>query len=202
MIDVVGRYVQLLSHEINNPLTVLCGQSALMRANLNSPEPDPARLAKSITQLETNVNRVVELVRELREALRDSPGEPLVLLPLAEMIEDAATFVRRDFRARDVGLEISPIPADLLICVAPVAVRGVVWRLLGQALVRGLEAGGPVRVEWSLAQEEVRVCIRDDGPPSELHGPEYFALAHRLISSHAGLRPAPGGVEIHFPRVD
>lgn len=198
MKDVVGRYVQLLSHEINNPLTVLCGQSTLMRASLQAPQPDTDRLNKAISQVETNVNRVIELVRELREALRDAPDEPPVVAPLGDVIESAAVFVRRDFRARDVELTIAESPPDLLVCVAPVAVRGVLWRLLGQAL----ERGGPVRVDWRLTQAEISVFVRDAGPPVELNGQEYFVLAHRLITSHAGLRPAANGVEIHFPRVD
>ena len=198
MKDVVSRYVQLLSHEINNPLTVLCGQSALMRANLNAEAFDPKRMDSAITQVETNVNRVIELVRELREALREGTSGTAMLVPLGEVVDAARAFVRRDFVARDVALEIAPIPNDLLICADQVAVRGVLWRALGRALDRG----GPVRVAWALTEAELRLSIRDAGPAADPLAPDLVALGERLRGSGADLKVRSDGVEIHLPRVD
>jgi signal transduction histidine kinase len=90
-----------LSHDINNPLTVLLGLANQLRRKSDAGEDDQ----EMIDTLEGAVNQMSQLVGELAAIVREDPTAP-EFEPATIDIEDLAVRMRRQLRATVVGREV------------------------------------------------------------------------------------------------
>lgn len=111
----VGTLVAGLSHELNNPITVILGfAQGLLR---NAPENTPLR--GGLEAIERQARRCARLVSAL---LDFSQHEPLVEEPcaLGELLERVATIARPRGLQRQVTLHVAPYDPDMpeaLVCI-------------------------------------------------------------------------------------
>lgn len=90
-----------LSHDINNPLTVLLGLANQLRREGNASSDKEEMIAT----LETAVTQVSQLLRELATIVRDEHESPVLQLETMD-VPELATRVRRQLRATAVDRDI------------------------------------------------------------------------------------------------
>ena len=196
MIDAVGRYAQLLCHEMNNPLTILYGQGELMRAALAHASLDEARVRTAIKHVEENTARVIALVAEMREALRQVDGEDRESTSLIQVVREAAAFSERMRRYRAGTLDIDVPAGEVLVRVRPVEIRGAIWRLVAGAVERS--ASVRVRVIPDAAGWAVIIAGENaPRPRGELEAPGLEdVLARNGITVHSWQSEGEAGLRL------
>ena len=121
-------------HELNNPLSVVLGQAAVLKERLGE---GPERTA--VDRIVRSADRLAQVARSFVALAREGASKPL-LLSLNEIVEETLDFFRHSLAVRRVGLEMSLAPVSPMLFVDPREARLLVASLVGPALEA---AGGP-----------------------------------------------------------
>ncbi|MBL0419097.1 sensor histidine kinase N-terminal domain-containing protein [Ramlibacter sp. AW1] len=183
-LDMQNRFIADAAHQLKTPVSGLKAQIELALR-----ESDPQRLAPTMAQLYTGVERLSRLVGQLLALARNEPGalerlrlQPLDLgaLALEVSMEWAPQALRRDI---DLGFEGAQRP--LLVEADAERLRELLDNLIDNAVRYSREGG---RVTVSVGQdggEQVRLSVHDDGPhiPPE-ERTRIFERFHRLLGAN------------------
>ncbi len=162
----MGRLSAGVAHEINNPLAVVRSNVNALEAHARELERLPAgELDEVIADTKAGIERIMEIVSDLKAWSRDDADgtEPVELLALLASTLRLARV--RLPRAVEVSVDAPPLVPR--VTVHP--------RKLGQALLNllmnagdALEAAGVpgprIELQVRVAEGEVRVTVRDNGP--------------------------------------
>jgi hypothetical protein len=159
----LGRLASGLAHEINTPLTGI-SSFAQMLGEL-TPDDDPR--SKLIRKLVDQSFRVSRIVSNLREAVRGSVSNRVVL-ELGPVVERAARDAARSLGATD-RLDLDLGPSTVAVWAAP----GPVELAVGNLVRNAIEASAGdvvVRIARAATGETGVVTVEDSGPgiPKEL----------------------------------
>ncbi len=151
----LGRLATDIAHEIVNPLTTV----AMYAESLQLRQRDAAEREK-LQRIGESADRILRFARDLLSYARPAK-EPVEVLELHEIIEQAAKFCAEAIAARE---------AQLLLRLSPdLRVRGQRHKLV-QVFVnlmtnasQAVRAGGHIEVSDALAGGMVRATVKDDG---------------------------------------
>lgn len=156
----VARLVQIVCHDISNPLMVI--RFALERLNQQVKTGEAtATLAKSIHQARQGEQAILEIISDVRslELLRSSRGAlPVSAVNVIGLARDALAMFRD--RAEEKGVQlVDQLPADEVIAYAAAGmlVRNVLANILSNAL-KFTPTG--TRITLSLEREPGRIGLR------------------------------------------
>jgi signal transduction histidine kinase len=159
-LSALGQVLAGISHELNNPLSVLTGQALMLKEK--ATDPATAQRAERIFNA---ANRCSRIVRSFLDLARGKPADP-VAVSLADLVVEAVD-ARVDSLRRagiDVVLEL---PRELpRIMADPDQIRQVVINLLVNAEHALRDEAGPRRVSIlaRAAQGCVSLNVSDTGP--------------------------------------
>ncbi|MBN2023663.1 MAG: FHA domain-containing protein [Pirellulales bacterium] len=209
----VGQTVAMLAHHVKNILQGIRGGSYLIEMGLSNEDPEVVRKGWKI--VERNQNKISSLVMDMltfskeREPERAPANLNQVVGDVIELLES---------RAEEDGVALSWRPAaDMQTFVFDAeAMHRAVLNVVSNALDAVAEAGADARVEvavqWSRAEEALRVVVEDNGPgiPPEtmrhLFSPFVsskgargtglgLAVSQKILAEHGGqirVQTAPG----------
>jgi signal transduction histidine kinase len=168
-----GAFIEVASHELNTPVTVVLGMIELWKMS-QTPGTSPVerqwvdRIGAAAQRLARTVERMLKLVRS-GDFSRSLEKEPIALEPLLRRTIDELTPYLQ-LRGQSVALEIQPalepIEAD------PFKLSDVLINLLANA-IKFTPDGGTIRIEAHTepaAPDWVRVGVSDEGagiPPAD-----------------------------------
>jgi two-component system sensor kinase len=153
----VGTLVAGLSHEINNPLTVILGQAQSQLRRMTTD--DPARPA--MAAVERQAHRCADLVGSLLDFARQRPSNREVI-PLEALLRRVLDLTSARMRRSDVGLEVElRQAASVKLEVVPSEIESALLNVINNA-VDASAPGAVVRVDAALAQHESRSGVRID----------------------------------------
>jgi len=202
------RVLQVISHELRTPVTVIAGYSRLLLAEASEALTEPQR--HFLTQTSEGCRRLDRLIGNLLDAsaARGVGGQPLIRPDdLSETVEAVATFLGPLVDEHGVELELSLDEAARRASFDRSRIGQVLTNLLSNAL---RYAGGRVslatRAEERAGGRWVVVTVEDDGPgiPSDRHARVFepyvrgvgeddegglglgLAIARRIVEAHAG----------------
>lgn len=202
-LSAVAEFAAGASHEINNPLAVISGQSQY----LLKQEPDAAR-RRSLQSIVRQTHRIHSILTELMYFARPPVPQP-EWIELGRLIRESAVPISHLAVERGVEIQLSALTSPLWI---DVDLRQM-STALGAIIRNGVEAapaGGWVRVSTSYGPDRLDIFIEDNGSGPDERSREHMfdpffsgraagrghglglSAAWRLVREHGGeVRYAP-----------
>ncbi len=214
MEQIKSDFVSMVSHEVRGPLSAVLAQlnvvtSGLAGGHVNQEQKD------ALNRVSEKINGVLSLSTELLDLARIESGlisQEKEQLDLAEIIEDQVAAHHSTAQAKQIVLDLEPLPPLPPVVVNRLNMGEVLSNLIGNA-IKYTPEGGKVVVSGGLENEYVRVSVRDNGmgmPSKELE--KIFLPFYRLknektryiVGTGLGLTIVKSILEAHngFIRVD
>jgi C4-dicarboxylate-specific signal transduction histidine kinase len=158
-----------ISHEINNPLTIIKGRTDLMRQRLQHEVPSREALLESLLKdvdgIEKNVARIRNVTQVLRQFAGD-PGNDIEFgIPVRELIDNALSFCRERFHNHGILLVEASVPDSMTIDGRPIELTQALYNVLINAFDAVIQVRERwVRIEVSEHGGKVEVAVIDSGP--------------------------------------
>lgn len=168
----LGRMASSIAHEINNPLTVIIGSAEILNNLIKSNEINPEEISNFLDKIIKTSKRISKIIKGLRHFSRDAQNDPMEVVAVSQILEDAYTLCKETYIAHDSNLSFEVIPPDLKIKCQSITITQVIINLLNNALDAVIEMPEKwVKVE---AREiggltEIRVTDSGKGIPQHLH---------------------------------
>ena len=159
-----SEFTAVVSHELRTPLTSIRGSLGLILGALVSTLQPKVKSLIEIAQ--SNCERLVLLVNDILDIEKFTAGQmrfEFQLLPLAGLVRQAIEANEGYARKFQVRIEPEPVDADWAVSVDPDRFIQVMSNLLSNA-AKYSPQGGAVRVSATRRDDQVRICVSDDGP--------------------------------------
>lgn len=191
----IGELSAGLIHEINNPINFSATGIYALKKRLEAlPEDQRHEYVELITEVDTGVRRVKDIVNNLRQFAHPHSGSKEDVL-VAELVESATLFLRAEWRGQ-VKIDQSLAPGLTIHANKNDMIR-VFLNLLKNSLDAlrqkqfGDGAGEPrISIQGQTAGSRVVVSIRDNGPgiPKEHHArvADILGMGHYPDSDNEG----------------
>jgi two-component system NtrC family sensor kinase len=156
----MGQMIGGFAHELNNPLTVILGNSELLQELEVS---EPAR--KPIAALRQEARRAAEIVQNLQYFARPpAPGRSQV--NLNELVQRTVQMQAYPLRKSNITVDFLQEPAIPAIVADPNQLMQVFLNLLlnAEQAIRESREKGTIRVRIGPNPDSVWVVFQDDGP--------------------------------------
>ncbi|MCK5798578.1 MAG: HAMP domain-containing histidine kinase, partial [Deltaproteobacteria bacterium] len=155
----VGRLAAGVAHEIGNPLQSVIGFTDIL---LDRP-PQPERQADLLRRIQTEAQRIHQIVRQLLDYSRSRETEAQAV-DVAAIVEEALALLRPQRRFKAVTVTVDPSLASLpaVAVNAQQFVQVLVNLFLNAADV--LEAEGQVLLVGEEVGSRVLLAVENDGP--------------------------------------
>lgn len=152
----LGRFSSGVAHELGAPLSVIDGDTRRMLQADTLDEDSQRRLARMRRQ----VQRTRELIAQLMEFVRSDhqEQEPVTV---SRLLNRALAGVRPECEARNIELEVGPVPAELEVLGWDVRLEHALVNLARNALQA---AKSRVRFSVEESGSTVTFTVEDDGP--------------------------------------
>lgn len=199
-----NELVAVVSHDLRSPLTVIHIQAGRLLRHATGDSPASVRVRTAAERVQTAVNRMDALIRNLLDLTRIEAGRFEVRPqpePVRELIEEALVIARPLAEAKQLSL-IDEVQEDRLVLVDRERVFQVLSNLLGNA-IKFTPSGGRILLRVQPRRDDVEFTVADNGPglsPEQL--PRVFdrywqarETSHR--GTGLGLFIARGIVEAH-----
>lgn len=157
-----GRIMAEVAHEVGTPLHSVAGHLELLRKDL-PPDLLSEDLARRLVVIETQLTRVIEIITQLLDLTRRSPGEPGPV-DLNRLIGDTADLVRPGLSAAGLAFRLVTAPELPPVLGHQNQLQQVILNLLTNAM-DATPAGGRVEVTTRTHPDrgEVQVEVSDTG---------------------------------------
>jgi two-component system NtrC family sensor kinase len=158
-LSAIGEFVAGVTHELNNPLTVVIGIAELLRQIDNDEKH-----RKHLDTIVAGAQRCHKIVRSLLSFARQHPSERK-LVNVNDLIEATLTFVQYEMRTSNIEIQrqlspdLPPVHAD------PHQLQQVFLNIVNNAR-QAMEPknSGILKVHSSRYDHHVQITLRDNGP--------------------------------------
>ncbi len=198
----LGEMAGEIAHEINNPLTVICGKVDQMKRKIEAGTIDVEKIKEGLILIKTTSARITKIIKGLRSFSRNSENDPMVPTSIRAMIEDTLVLCKERFSSSFVEL-IVEFEGDVTVECRPSQISQVVMNLLGNAhdaIEKNPEKWVKLRVTYD--DRLVRIAVTDCGkgiPPEILEKimQPYFTTKELGKGTGLGLSISKGIIESH-----
>lgn len=159
----LGSMAGGIAQEINNPLAIIYGKSCQIRKLAARGDISPAELVSELEKVEQTALRISRIIKGLRSFARNGDQDPLVDVPVNNIIDETLTFCQERFRNHGIDLTIARLPDHAVNCRA-IQISQVLLNLLNNAF----DAVEPLQQRWvDLQMEEedgrINISVVDSG---------------------------------------
>ncbi len=102
----VGRFAASLAHEVNNPLAVINGTSALIQKKLERGNLDKEELIERLKVIDKMLERTANIVKAVRNISREKADGPLFPEEVTEVIQETLVMVESMLRELEITLVV------------------------------------------------------------------------------------------------
>jgi signal transduction histidine kinase len=123
-----------ISHEVNNPLTVLTMISEQLGDAIEKKDVDLNSLKNLNQKLKTNTARIAKTISSLKAFSRSQDHDPFIPFSIKAMIEQALEFSKDKMSRRGVALTLGEFDKDLSMIGQQSELAHVIYNLVDNAL--------------------------------------------------------------------
>jgi signal transduction histidine kinase len=204
----IGKMAAHVTHEVRNPLSSIALNLELLEEEIGGDEAESRALVRAISR---EVERLSALSGQYLSMAKNQPPrlEPELL---AEVVEDAAEFMRPELRRHGISLVVEADPQTPLVPVDEAQLKQALFNLIRNAR-EAMSEGGTIRVSVAPRGGGAVLTVEDEGPGIELEAAErlfdpFFttkrhgtglglAVTRQIVAAHGGkiryeLRPEGG----------
>ncbi|MDH4466891.1 MAG: histidine kinase dimerization/phospho-acceptor domain-containing protein [Bacteriovoracaceae bacterium] len=161
----LGEMAAGVSHEINNPLTIIYGKSEQIKQLIDPNAKSSAEMRKYIDVIHKTVSRIAGIVRGLRNFSREGSKDPRENCDLSDIIFETLSIVSERFKANNIELIL--LPEDKISSIVPcrsTEISQILINLINNAFdaVKNLESKW-VKVELQKTEKEIKILVIDSG---------------------------------------
>ncbi len=129
----LGEMAGGVSHEINNPLSIIEGNAAKIIRVLEKDTLDIEELKKAAGKIESTTERIAKIIRGLRSFSRDGAKDPFVPTTIKSLIDETLSFCEARLTNHRIQLKINPFDPDLKIDCRGVQLSQVILNLINNS---------------------------------------------------------------------
>jgi C4-dicarboxylate-specific signal transduction histidine kinase len=161
----LGEMAGGISHEINNPLTIIQGRAAQLAELARADAVAPALVLEYSDAIVSVAKRVSKIVQGLRLISRNGEKDDFEEVSVRALVEETLVFCQERLKMSSIRSEVPEIAEDLRIQCRRVQVSQVLLNLVTNAF--DAVEGGPapwIRIEVAPTREGVAIRVGDSGP--------------------------------------
>lgn len=167
----LGEMSAGVSHEINNPLTIIQGSAFRALQNLGNLPLAVDRnivdeVGSDLHRITKNGDRIARIVRGLRAFSRTDEHEPFMPTQLASVADDVLNLASERLRTQMIDLTVDVDPSITVDC-RPVLLGQVLMNLLNNAfdaLSESNRVSRAIKIKAIIEEDHVDTIIEDNGP--------------------------------------
>ena len=167
----LGEMAGGVSHEINNPLSIIEGNAAKIIRVLEKETLDIEELKKAAGKIETTTERIAKIIRGLRSFSRDGAKDPFIPTTIQSLIDETLSFCEARLTNHRIQLKINPFDPELKIDCRGVQLSQVILNLINNSSDAIQSLSNPwiqLNVQDLGASIEISVTDSGKGIPTEV----------------------------------
>ncbi len=161
----LGEMAGGMSHEINNPLTVISASAKMLKSEIEGGNVDGPKAVELVNKIERMVERIARIIKSLKDFSKDSFVDELEVVDLAEMLEETLALYKEKFKEANIDLKIQISNAPLMCFVQRNQIMQVLIHLYSNAYDDCISISAP-EIKISLYGDQQFAClsVTDNGP--------------------------------------
>lgn len=168
-LKIIGEMTANISHEINNPLTVVMGNAEMISFSLENSDLNLVKddLAKYTNNINISVNRIMKIIANMKEFLHKNE-DAKEYVGVRDILKSALMFLAPTIKKHKVEVKIISSENDLIIYVNKIKIEQVIVNLIQNALdaLSDSLTENP-KIEITINPEvngHIKIDIKDNGP--------------------------------------
>lgn len=159
----LGEMASGIAHEINNPLAIIQGKSAILLQNIQNNKFDAETSIKSLEKIISTSERISKIINGLRSFSRNGEHDLFDLVSTKTLFENVLSFCFEKFKTHEIDLRINTI-VEIFIECRMTQIEQVILNLLNNAhdAVETLKEKW-VSIEFIVLGEKFKIIITDSG---------------------------------------
>lgn len=161
----LGEMASGVAHEINNPLTILRANAAIIRKEIRKPSVDIEKLDKIALILDSTCDRAAQIIEGLRFFARDGSTDGFETIAINSVIADTLSFCTERFKTHGISFTVHGQENALLVNCQPVQISQVILNLLNNAYdAIGASTQKSIILNVKKVGQAVEISVQDSGP--------------------------------------
>jgi two-component system NtrC family sensor kinase len=157
-LSAIGQFVAGVTHELNNPLTVVIGLAELLQMI-----DQDAKHKKHLDNIVAGAQRCQKIVKSLLSFARQHPTERK-LVNVNDLVEATLTFMQYEMRTSNIDVQRDLAPNLPAISVDPHQVQQVFLNIVNNAR-QAMESSGTFKAtSRRIEKNQIRITFTDTGP--------------------------------------
>ena len=205
--NALGRMASGIAHEINNPLTIVYGQTSALKKLAAEDQFEKSKLLTIANSMEKMCERIVRIINGLRTFSRDATNDPLEFYPVAKLLNETLSFCNGRLHGFGIELVADEIPEECEFYCRPVQISQVLLNLLNNSIdaVRTQDSRR-IQIKLVVEPEFLGLSVADNGSGiKKEHVPNlftpFFTTKEIGNGTGLGLSIAKGIMDAHEGRI-